>query len=269
MTLGFGILSWRGYDSLTAALETYRQASLLDLFDKTLLFLPQAEPRGFEIAACFGIEAQGTADNLGILGGFEEMARRLDCETLVLAENDYMLIEPRAEAIRQLGVARRAVESGEAQVWRLRHREHPGQVWAIDKAEAFWPRPSASAGERLAAAVRRALRPEKARRLSGWSVFLRDDAETLFPQDIARAAEGDWLVSSRVLPWANNIFMIRRDFFLETIIPAAKAAAAGRLINGFPTIETELNRGWWRARDFRIGVGRGLFTHERQGDRGY
>ncbi len=269
MSIGFGILSWRGYASLNGALETYRDAQLFSLFDRTLLFLPQMEEAGIDIADRFDLDYAGAPNNLGILGGFKALAQTLETDVLVLAENDYMLVEPREEVMRQLSVARRHIEAGTAHVWRLRHRWLPGQTWHIDKAEKFWPKPDASAQQRRNAQWLRMLRPIKARRLIGWNVFLDEAADERFPEYIRRTQEGDLLVSSRCLPWANNIFMIRRDFFLNTIIPAAEAAQGGRLINGHPTIETELNRGWWRKQNYWIGVGKGLFTHGRLGDRGY
>jgi hypothetical protein len=36
VSIGFGILSWRGYESLAAALETYRSADLFEIFDRHL-----------------------------------------------------------------------------------------------------------------------------------------------------------------------------------------------------------------------------------------
>ena len=269
VSLGFGVLSWKGHASLARALETYRAAGLLDLFDRTLLFLPEMDPQGVALAARFGLPYAGSERNLGILGGFKALARALEADVLVLAENDYPLIESREEARRQLAFAHAALESRQAQVWRLRHRARPGQTWAIRKAEAYWPRPEASAAARVQAALRRSLRPAKARRMSGWTIFYDDRAADRFPKDVRLTPEGAFLVSSRVLPWANNVFMIRRDFFLDVVLPAAERSIGGRLVNGFPSIETELNRGWWRAQDFWIGQDRGLFTHERADDRGY
>lgn len=269
MRIGFGILSWHGYDSLALALESYRREDLFGLFDETLLFLPEITPEGIDLARRFGVPAQGNAQNLGILGGFKALASAMSADILLLAENDYPLIESRAEAARQIAIAVHHLAEERAHVWRFRHRIHPGQRFQIDKAERFWPRAAATLPARAMAQARRLARPLKARRLAGWTAMIRDDADRQFPHLVRRTADGDLLVSSRCLPWANNVFMVRRDFFLGTIIPAAEAAVGGRLVNGFPSIETELNRGFWRRGNFWIGVGRGLFTHERQNDRGY
>jgi hypothetical protein len=74
-----------------------------------------------------------------------------------------------------------------------------------------------------------------------------------FPRDIRLTPEGDYLVRSRCVPWCNNVFMVRREFFLETIIAESEAAIRGRLVKGFPAIETEINRRFWRKGDFWRG----------------
>jgi len=269
VSIGFGILSWRGYASLAAALETYRSGGLFEMFDRTLVFLPQMEDAGIEISQRFGLPFAGTSDNLGILGGFKALAQALTTDTIVLAENDYMLVEPREEAERQLAVARRRIEAGDAHVWRLRSRRLPGQNPGFKTVQALWPPASASAAERRAAAVRRLLHPRRARFLIGRIALIDETPERRFPDEFRRTPEGDLLVRSRSLPWVNNVFMVRREFFLNVVIPAAEAHVRGRLVNGFPSIETELNRGWWRRQDFWIGLGRGLFMHQRLEDRGY
>lgn len=269
--LGLGILSWHGYDSVRASLESYRAGGLLDFFDEKLLFLPEISAKGQALGAEFGLRTAGTPRNLGILGGFQAMAEQMTSPYVLLAENDYQLIVPGEKAYAALKTARDSLTVGQAQVWRFRHLQQPGDVFDLAKHERYWPAPSGSVFQQIVAAARRLVRPGKARRLSGFAPYIYKDPEVRFPRDIQRTAAGDYLVSSRILNWANNIFMIRRDFFLDEIISAALAHQGGRLVNGFPTIETELNRSrWWREKGFWIGVSNpGLFTHARQGDRGY
>lgn len=267
MSIGFGILSWRGYDSLEASLKSYDNAGLFGMFDENLIFLPQMEEPGIALARQYGVPLAGTPDNLGILGGFKAMAEALKADTLVLAENDYPLVKPPEKARRHLAAARRHIESGDVHVWQL--RPGPGVYPGFEWVTTYWPSDAASPSERRAAAIRRLLRPMKARSLIGRTAYTLERPERRFPNDFRRTEEGELLVRSRALPWANNVFMIRRDFFLNVIIPAAEARVRGRLINGFPTIETELNRGWWRRQGFWTGLGSGLFAHRRLGDRGY
>lgn len=269
-TIGIGILSWKGYDSLEATLKSYRDANLFKYFDEQLLFLPEIDERGIAIAKKFGIPYKGSETNLGVLGGNKALAEAMKSDYILLLENDYRLIESEHEVKVQLDRALQALSNGHADIWRFRHRSKPGDVWHIWKTERYWPRDDASGGSKFMAALRRIFRPGKAKRKIGNTVFFYDDADRRFPKYISKTAAGDFIVSSAVLNWANNAVFINRRFFLETIIPAALARKTKRLINKFPTIETELNSRWWRKQRFKIGISNpGLFTHMRMGDRGY
>ena len=46
-------------------------------------------------------------------------------------------------------------------------------------------------------------------------------------------------------------------------MPFVRANPSKRTSNGFQSPERPLNCGWWRKQEFRIGVGRGVFTHKR------
>jgi hypothetical protein len=104
-TLGVGILSWRGEDSLRASLESYRREDLFALFDEALLFLPEMTAEGVALANAFELPYEGARTNLGILGGFKALASAMTSDVVLLLENDCPLIEPRVEAARQLGAA--------------------------------------------------------------------------------------------------------------------------------------------------------------------
>lgn len=269
-TVGLGVLSWRGYDSLRATLQSYRAQNLFDLFDESLVFLPEMEQAGQDLVAEFGLKVAGSAQNLGILGGFEGLAQAMRTDYVLLCENDYALIENQASAAAQLARGVAALAAGEAIVWRYRHRHEPGQVWHVQKAHRYWPPPGADRVDQVLALVRRTVRPDKARKFIGYSVFYHDDRHVAQPALVRQTTGCDYLVRSDAITWSNNPFLINRRFFLDTLIPAARARATKRVINGFPTIETELNSHWWREQKFWIGIANpGLFTHARHGDRGY
>jgi hypothetical protein len=255
--LGLGVLSWRGYDSLRASLESYQREDLFSLFDEALLFLPEMTADGLALANAFELPYEGARANLGILGGFKALASAMSADVLLLLENDCPLIEPRAEAARQLDLARRVVWDGEAVVFRMRHVAHPGQKFAtLEKYRRYH-------GEGRLPALRRRLRPGKARRLAGTAVYAEAEPEAKFPELISRKPEGWLSVSAACLPWTNQSVLVRRDFYLGTIIAEAEAHPSGRTVNGFPDVEKEWNRPRWRESGWRIGVDRGLFTHER------
>lgn len=272
--LGLGILSWRGYDSLTASLTSYRNAGLLDLFAEKLVFLPEIEQKGIDLAQKFSIPYQGTPNNLGILGGFKAMAEAMTSKYVLLLENDFQLSDDCLDnkiCFDALVRALNHLKSGQSKLWRFRHLKKPGHPLQTDKVLKYWPKDDAPSHQKLLSILRRNVRSKKAHTMKGMTLYTKSNPSINFPDVIKQIANNDYLVRSDVLNWSNNLFMIERDFFLSQVIPEAERNISGRLINGFPTIEIELNRsGWWRKNKFWIGVSNpGLFTHDRKGDRGY
>ncbi|MQT13203.1 hypothetical protein [Segnochrobactrum spirostomi] len=268
--LGIGVLSWHGYDSLDATLSSYRDGRLYDHADEVIVFLPEITDRGREVCRRHGVPFAGSAANLGILGGFKALATAMQAERVILLENDYRQIEPPAVVGPVLAAATADMDAGEADFVRLRHRRKPGLPWQGPKVARYFPPDDAPAGVRAAARLRRLVRPDKASRLIGTTPYLFDDADRRFPAAVGRTATGNFVVGSRHLPWSNNPTLIDRRFFLTGIIAEAEQRVGRRMVNGFPTIEIELNGGWWRNRNLRIGISvDGLFSQIRMGDRGY
>lgn len=290
--LGLGILCWQGHDSLARVLPTYVRGNLFSAVDAALLFLPEPEDRTIALGRAVGLDVATHPQNLGILGGFKAIAERLQTDHLLLLEDDCPLIEGAAETARQISIARRALASGGADVFRLRHRQYPGagvRFHMLDKLARYHARPTDAAGARLAARVRRLLRPGKALRLLGNALYEgadphRDPYAVVPPTDddtsLARAPfDGDRAVAqhpkhfelmpegwirapARVMPWSNQSIMVGRDFYLGTIIAHAEAHPSRRKVNGFSDVEKEWNTPRWRRSGFRIGLDRGLFAHE-------
>jgi len=269
-TLGIGVLSWHGYDSLAASLASHRAGKLFDHADEALVFLPEISDRGRDIARRFDLPFAGSAQNLGILGGFKALAESFSTDLLILIENDYQLVEPAPTVSAQLTTARADIAAGAVAFVMLRHRLKPGEPWSIDKVRRLHPPVEAPPFARLTAAIGRALRPDKASRLLGRAAYLWERPEKVRPDVFSRSQSGTIIVSSRHLPWSNCPTLVPRRFYLEQVIAEAEARTAGRLINGFPSIETELNTRWWRERNIPIGIAvEGLFSQIRQEYRGY
>ncbi len=263
-TLGLGVLSWHGYETLRRSLESYRdEAGFLELFDERVIFLPEITEEGREIAAEFGFRASGQAKNFGIMNGFKGLATALSSDIVVMVENDCPLIETQAEALRQLNRGRALLESGDVQVVRLRSRRDPGEAFdTVDKYNRVY-------GDGLAAAALRMFRPDKAKRLIGTSVYVEDAPDEKFPGIVRQVDDDFYLVPTSVMTWTNQSIMVGRQFFLNKIIARSESVNGRRKVNGFKNLEIELNDRWWRTRGWNIGVAPGLFTHRRLGDRGY
>lgn len=268
--IGLGILSWKGYPSLTHALESYASADFLKLFAERHLFLPEEANEGHAIAQRFGMTSSGAARNLGILGGFDRLAHALTSPIVVLLENDLPLIEPLDLAADEIRQGAALLKSGKAQVVRLRSRRLPGADLSAVKYHRYFPRPEDGPTARTFKAALRALRPGKARRVSALSLYACEDPASLYPQVVRRDPEtGFFLVSAGHIPWSNLGIMIEREFFLERILGYAKRAPVRRQINGFRNIEIEMNSPYWRRSGWHVATRHGLFTHARVGDRGY
>ncbi len=265
-TIGLGILSWRGHRSLDAAMTSYQEADFFSLFDEAMIFLPDPDEAVLDIANKYPLRIETDPNNAGILVGMEEIAKRLNTDYIFFTENDCPLLEPRDEAERQINKARNLLMSGQAKMARMRHVKHYGETFnIIDKYYRYFP-----TQDTLVAKLRQLLRPEKARRLSGAAIYGSNTPAQKFPKDITDAGDGFYLVDAAVMAWTNQSILIERDFFLNTIIPYCKSIPLGRNINGFRSIEIELNRSkFWTKSGWKIACGPGLLTHQRANDRGY
>jgi hypothetical protein len=271
-SLGLGILSWGGGETLKHSLNTYHERDLFSFFQEKVIFLPEQKEFETKIAQDFKLSIFGSKENLGILNGFKALAESLTSDIILLLENDCPLIEDTQEVQRQLAYATQLLHTNQVDIVRLRHRIHAGQDWSVvRKYREYYPDSSASFLQKLYLSCKRLLRPHKAEKLKGWSIYAPESSKkTLFPNEVDYSQEHDsYLTNSAYLPWTNQSILIKRDFFLNTIINYAVNAKTTRRINQFKNLEIEMNSHFWRGGNFKIAIPRGLFTHQRIGDRGY
>ncbi len=269
--IGVGILSWKGYGSLRAALETYREQDFLSAFAERHIFLPEAEDEGRQLAAAHRLTLGESADNLGILGGFDALVSQMTAPYVLLLENDLQLTVPVDTALEELHRGLRLLQNGTCQVIRMRNRKRPGKpMMGLDQYLRFYPQGPDGAADRALKIMRRTVRPYKARRLATHSLYAFEDPSSLHPDVIRRDPEtGFFVVSSRYINWSNLAILIERRFFIEKVLGFAKANPSRRGVNGFQNIEIEMNSPYWRSSGWHVGTGDGIFTHIRLGDRGY
>lgn len=264
LTVGLGILSWRGHASLDAALQSYKDANLFSLFDEVLLFLPEPYPEIEAVAKNYPVRVETMPVNRGIARGMEEVATRLSTDYILMMENDCPLVESREEASRQIQKAIALIDSDAAIMARMRSVRAPGELFnTLGKYRRYW-------GSGIMPWIRRTLRPGKARRLCGSAVYDGADPATRHPDFITDAGEGFSLVSTAVMPWTNQSILIRRKVFLDIIMTLVHAQPYGRLVNGYRNVEIEMNNNpGWTQSGWSVACGPGLFTHKRAEDRGY
>lgn len=267
---GIGILTWRATETLERTLLSHAEAELGIMAKEKVVFVQEGDPEGVKIAKSNGYRVDTSDENLGILGGFEALARSMTSEFIIINENDFQVSANPEETKEQLETAYRLLNDGTAKIVLLRSRTTPGAPFALKvKHQQFHPPENAVLSTKLAAFARRTLRPQKARNLRARSIRFDENAHLIAPKEVTQIMPGWNLTTSRWQPWTNNPFMIERAFFLNTIIPFAKAAKTRRRTNGFKNLEVELNCNWWRESEFPIAQGPGLFTHNRIGYRGY
>jgi hypothetical protein len=265
-TIGLGVLSWRGAASLEQALKSYAAEDFFSLFADVLIYLPDPDEAVLKIANAFPARIETDARNEGILAGMEQVARRLQTDYIFLTENDCPLLESRAESARQISKAIDLLSRGEAKMARMRHRQLPGEAFGtLNKYKRYFP-----AKDTMAAKLRRVLRPGKAKRLAGTSVYADPGPHKKFPNWITDAGDGFYLVESSIMPWTNQSVIINREFFLSVLLPHCYSVPFTRGANGFRNMEVEMNNsGFWRKSGWKIACAPGLLTHKRAESRGY
>jgi len=248
------MLCYGRYETFRAALDTYKDAGLFDLADEVLIAFNSLDEDGRTLAQDYDLPFIGSEDNSGILGGFKMLAEGLKSDVVLLLENDLPLIESAKEAKRQIENAKAALVADQVQVFRFRHRIHPGYRDQSSWKFLRYYRPS------LLAQLRRLFRPGKATKMIGNSIYVLTEPEKVF-DEIEKTAEGWFRISAKHLTWSNQSIMIKRSFFLNEILGFAEAHPSNRTVNGFPDIEKELNSSHWRNSGWHVGADLGLFTH--------
>ena len=263
-TIGLGVLSWRGAESLNATLESYAKINLFSLFDEIVVFLPDPDKDVQDVAKTYPVTIRTAPDNLGILENIAATAECLSTDFFLFVENDCPIIETRTEAIRQINRSLELLQREDVIMSRLRSTQSPGEDFdGLRKYRALY-QPG------VFSYLKRLFRPGKVKRLSGYARY--DGVQSMKRHGAAFEDLGDdyYLVDCAIMPWTNQSILIRRDIFLETIIPHARQVKTRRGANKLPNLEVELNKGpFWRKSGWKIVSGPGLFTHKRHEHRGY
>ena len=263
LQFSIGILSWKGYDSLRNSLISYEKNGLSELTNSKFICLPEYNEEGIEIAKKFKYEPILIRENIGILGGFKELAKQMPKGPILLLENDLELIENRKTTFNQIKKSIDLLAKHNAIQVRLRSRFDPGEPFVgVLKYKQYW-------SNNFLCSIKRFFRPTKAKKLIGTSIYSIQNPEVRHPNHITKLSNEFYLVSSSSLNWANLAILVDRDSYLRIIIKRAEQTKSKNYINGFKNIEIELNSAWWLENDFKIILAPGLFKHNRLSHRGY
>ena len=263
LQFSIGILSWKGYESLKNSLISYEKNGLSKLTNNKFICLPEYNEEGIKIAKKFNYKPILINKNIGILGGFKELAKQMPKGPILLLENDLELIENKKNTSFQIEKSIDLLFKHKAIQVRLRSRFDPGEPFVgILKYKQYW-------SNNFLSSIKRFFRPDKAKKLIGTSIYSIQNPEKRHPKFIKKLSNEFYLVPSSVINWANLAILVDRDTYLKTIIKRAEYTQSKKFINGFKNIEIELNSFWWREKEFKILMAPGLFKHKRLSHRGY
>ena len=263
LPFSIGIISWKGYDSLENSLNSYEKNGLLNLTDKKYICLPEYTNVGVKLAKRFKFKPILLKENIGVLGHLKKLVNNMPSGPILLLENDLELIENKDTTYNQLKTAIDFLSQFDAIQVRLRSRFNPGEPFVGKKKyNQYW-------SDNFLSYLKRLVRPIKAKKLIGNSMYVYENPEKYHPNEIEKLCNGFFLVSSEIINWTNQSILVDRNKYLNIIIKKADASNIQRGPGGFKNVEMELNISWWRKKQFNIIVAPGLLTHKRLSYRGY
>jgi len=272
LPIGVAILSWKSPETVRNTLQTYTKNDFLSLFEDVVLCFQAISDADQALAKDLGIRYVGNEKNTGIQGGFRMAYENLNCEYVMVLENDCLLRTDRGMAYDRLSEALSLLQDGRADLVRMRSRYHPGPpMRAASVYSRFYPiveqAKNWTGSEELSTApdfikkLRRTIRPFKARKWIGRSVYIEEHPELKHPRYINKIKD-TFIVDSAVLPWTNQPTLLSRKLF-QHLLDFADAHPSSRTVNGLQDFEKNLNCAYWRKRHYKIGVSTGIFTHLR------
>ena len=125
LPVSVGILSWKGYKSLENSLLSYRSNGLNSLSSDKYICLPEFTKRYKLIKKGFGYRTILFKNNIGILSGFKELAKKMPSGPLLLLENDLPLVENK-ETFKQLSEALQMLKKSNVAQVRLKRKKNTG-----------------------------------------------------------------------------------------------------------------------------------------------
>ncbi len=274
-TIGIGILSWKAHETLKKSLDSYPE-DLLSMFDERLIYFSDLSEDDKKIAKDYDWDYVG-GPNQGIASGMKKLAQNMTTDYVLLLQNDNPLCENSDFAMRYIQDTVALLESGKADMARMRHRWQVGEGFAdVAKYLKYYDVQNISSNyiptehgspsikpSPVKKYVRRMLKPHNAKRFQGRSIFIEEKPEEIYPDVIKR--EGNFLIiDSNALDFTDQCLLINRRKWLDVFMAYVDAhPASTRSANNFQAPELCINGPWWRKGGFKILQGQGVFTHAR------
>lgn len=275
-TVGVGILSWKSNETLEKTLESYKKVNFKNYFDEIKIIFQEISENDKILAEKYGFDYVGLNNNFGIQGGHKEIYKNMTTDYVLILENDNPIVESESIMYERLSESLKLLESNQIDMMRLRHRWNFGEGFSLEKYFNFFDvkilhencqylKIKNSNFDFMLKKLKQLFYPSKLKRLAGYSLYCEKYPEKLFPQYIKKLDENLFVVDSSIIPWTNQSVLLRRRFYGK-LIDFAEKNPSSRCANGFQDLEKPLNCRWWRKQNFKIGVGEGIFSHNRFDD---
>ena len=276
VTVGVGILSWKSHKTLEKSLQSYEKIGFKDFFDEVKIIFQEISEEDKKLAEKYGYDYVGTEKNLGIQEGHNLICENMKTDYVLVLENDNPVVENKETVYKRLFQALELLENNTIDIMRLRHRWNFGEGFGLKKYLDFFNikklhknynyiEPKSSLINSFIKYFKRFLRPDKAKRLAGYSLYCEKFPDRLFPKYIHKLDDELYSVSSNIMAWTNQSVLLKRELY-EKLLKYANEHPSSRDANGFQDLEKPLNCKWWREHDYKIGVGEGIFSHNRFDD---
>lgn len=276
-TIGVGILSWKSHQTLEKSLQSYERIGFKDFFDDIKIIFQEVSEEDKKLAEKYGYEYVGLDNNVGIQGGHRHIYENLKTDYVLVLENDNPVVESRDITYERLLESINLLNNKTIDIMRLRHRWNFGEGFSLEKYLNFFDVQSlhkkynyleikeTTILEKMLKYLNRILRPDKAKRLAGYSLYCEKNPDKVFPNEIKKISTELYNVNSSIMTWTNQSVLLTRSLYGE-LLDYADSNPSSRAANGFQDLEKPLNSKWWRAQNYKIGVGEGIFSHDRYDD---
>ena len=196
-TVGVGILSWKSHKTLEKSLQSYQEIGFKDFFDEVKIIFQEISEEDKKLAEKYGYNYVGIEKNVGIQEGHNLICQNLNTDYVLVLENDNPVVESRETVYKRLCQALELLEKNTIDIMRLRHRWNFGEGFSLEKYLNFFNiqqihrkynyiEPKSSLITNLFKSLKRFLRPDKAQRLAGYSIYCEQFPERLFPEYIKK-----------------------------------------------------------------------------------
>jgi hypothetical protein len=264
-----GVLSFGALQTISRTLKAHRESGLIDCAGEFFVHFNAITPDDKAIAGDAGVPYTGTAENLGIYGGFRAIAERAKNPYVLILENDVVPL-PGAAVRDCLGSCVSDMMEHDIKSFCLRSRREPGEGSPYAKyiktfgllepiSPSLAPKKAASFSQ-----LRMFLEHGGIDKFRAASLFCERDPEAVQKQAVRKLPSSNYLTDSRYRNWSNQAVLVERQYFLDVVCRRVDEHPDPRLVNGHQDIERALNRSWWRRRRDRMGhAAEGVFTHRR------